>query len=64
MAIETAPQTADVIANGAHKAQSDNQMTAAAPKRRKPASKKVDDEGLMGTLCTLICDHQIGMFAP
>lgn len=48
-------------ASGAQKAQPHNQKTAAAPKRRKTTPKKVEDEGLMGTLCTLICDHQIGM---
>jgi acyl-CoA-dependent ceramide synthase len=30
-------------------------------KRRKNKSKKVEDESLMASLCTLICDHQIGM---
>jgi acyl-CoA-dependent ceramide synthase len=34
---------------------------AAAPKRRKQSPKKVEDEGLMASLCTLICNHQIGM---
>jgi|SRR5690242_822751 len=58
MATETALQNGSVTANGAHKAQ------AAALKRRKIALKKADDEGLMGTLCTLICDHQIGRLTP
>ncbi|CAA9956764.1 hypothetical protein CFE70_000355 [Pyrenophora teres f. teres 0-1] len=37
--------------------------TAAAPRRRKPRAKanKVEDEGLIASLCTLICDHQIGI---
>lgn len=41
----------------------DNQVrqTTVLPKRRKvQQKKKIEDEGLMATLCTLICDHQIG----
>lgn len=33
-----------------------------APARRKPiAKKKTSDEGLTASLCTLICEHQIGI---
>lgn len=35
-----------------------------APKKRKMQPKKVDDEGLLASLCTLISDHQIGMSLP
>ena len=62
MATKTALQNGSVSANGAHKAQLPSQKVASAPKRRKPAPKKVEDEGLMGTLCTLVCNHQIGTF--
>lgn len=64
MATKTALQNGSVTANGAHKAELHNQKTAATPKRRRAASKKVEDEGLMATLCTLICNHQIGTFTP
>jgi acyl-CoA-dependent ceramide synthase len=60
MATKTALQNGSVAANGAHEAETHSQKTAAAPKRRKAAPKKVEDAGLMATLCTLICDHQIG----
>jgi len=43
-------------------AQSPDVSMATVPKRRKPRprAKKVDDEGLVASLCTLICEHQIG----
>lgn len=31
-----------------------------APKRRKARANKANDEGLVGSLCTLICEHQMG----
>ncbi|KAH6644213.1 TLC domain-containing protein [Boeremia exigua] len=61
MATATAPQNGAAAAIGAHKAQPCDQKTASAPKRRKPTAKKVEDEGLLGTLCALICNHQIGI---
>lgn len=60
MSTKTTLQNGSVTANSAHKAQLRNQKAAVAPKRRKAVPKKVEDEGLMGTLCTLICHHQIG----
>jgi acyl-CoA-dependent ceramide synthase len=35
-----------------------------ATKRRKTQPKKAADEGLLAALCTLICEHQIGMPSP
>jgi hypothetical protein len=35
-----------------------------ATKRRKMQPKKAADEGLVAALCTLICEHQIGMVSP
>ena len=43
-----------------HTADMQAQKLPNAPKRRKVQAKKVQDEGLMASLCTLICDHQIG----
>lgn len=60
MATKTALPNGNVAVNGAHKTQSHDQKMAIAPKRRKTAPKKVEDDGLMASLCTLICDHQIG----
>ena len=60
MATNVALQNGSVIANGAHKAQLQDEKTATTVKRRKTIPKKVEDEGLMASLCTLICDHQIG----
>lgn len=56
--------TTTALHNGASKAELHNQNTAAAPKRRKPVSKKTEDEGIGATLCTLICNHQIGTLTP
>ncbi|KAG9206743.1 sphingosine N-acyltransferase lag1 [Epicoccum nigrum] len=61
MATKTALQNGSVTANGAHTAQVHSEKTAISPKRRKTAPKKVEDEGLMASLCTLICNHQIGI---
>ncbi|KAF9701767.1 hypothetical protein EKO04_000905 [Ascochyta lentis] len=61
MATKTALQNGSTTANGATKAQSQDQKMLVAPKRRKVAPKKAEDEGLMASLCTLICDHQIGI---
>ena len=61
MATKTALQNGSPTANGAHTAELHHQKTAAAPKRRKTTPKKVEDEGLGATLCTLISNHQIGM---
>ncbi|KAF1945581.1 longevity assurance proteins LAG1/LAC1 [Clathrospora elynae] len=44
-----------------HVADIQEQKAPIAPQRRKTLPKKVDDEGLMGSLCTLICEHQIGI---
>lgn len=60
MATKTALPNGSITAKGTHTAQLHNEKTAAAPKRRKAAPKKAEDEGLMGSLCTLICNHQIG----
>lgn len=63
MATKTALQNGSATVSGAHTAELHHQKTAAAPKRRKTTSKKVEDEGLGATLCTLICNHQIGTLA-
>ncbi|PZD37361.1 LAG1, Protein transporterTRAM [Pyrenophora tritici-repentis] len=44
-------------------AETPDMSMATAPKRRKPKTKakKVEDEGLIASLCTLICEHQIGI---
>lgn len=60
MATDTALPSGSEIAGAAPRAELHHQKTAAAPKRRKAALKKGEDEGLMATLCTLLCDHQIG----
>ena len=60
MATKTALQNGSVAAKDSHKTQLKDQKTVAAPKRRKTSPKKVEDEGLMASLCTLICSHQIG----
>jgi len=44
----------------AHSAELKEQKMAIAPPRRKQA-KKVEDEGLVASLCTLVCEHQIGI---
>jgi acyl-CoA-dependent ceramide synthase len=62
--------TKTVLPNGsdtmsrAHAAEMQEQKVDIAPKRRKTSSRKVEDEGLLVSLCTLVCDHQIGMFPP
>ncbi|KAJ4341508.1 Sphingosine N-acyltransferase lag1 [Ascochyta clinopodiicola] len=61
MPTKTALQNGSITANDAPKVQLQDQKSAVAPKRRKIAPKKVEDEGLMASLCTLICDHQIGI---
>ncbi|KAJ4311370.1 Sphingosine N-acyltransferase lag1 [Neodidymelliopsis sp. IMI 364377] len=61
MATKTELQNGSATVNGASKAQAHDQKSAVAPKRRKTVPKKVEDEGLMASLCTLICDHQIGI---
>lgn len=47
--------------NGTHAAKVQEKQTAIAPTRRKRPVKKVKDEGLTASLCTLVCEHQIGM---
>ncbi|KAH7091655.1 TLC domain-containing protein [Paraphoma chrysanthemicola] len=47
--------------NSTHAAEVQEQKIAIAPKRRKTSTKKPKDEGLMATLCALVCDHQIGI---
>jgi acyl-CoA-dependent ceramide synthase len=56
MATKTALRNGSVAPNTMHA-----DKAAVAPQRRKQSLKKVEDEGLMASLCTLICNHQIGM---
>lgn len=46
-----------------HTAVMQEHKAAIAPKRRKMHPKKLDDGGLVTSLCTLFCDHQIGKLA-
>ncbi|CAN9122936.1 unnamed protein product [Alternaria alternata] len=54
-------QHSDGALSKTHSLHMQTQKAPPAPKRRKMQAKKVDDEGLMASLCTLICDHQIGI---
>jgi acyl-CoA-dependent ceramide synthase len=36
------------------------QKAAIAPKRSLKGPKKVQNEGLLASVCTLVCDHQLG----
>jgi acyl-CoA-dependent ceramide synthase len=63
MATKTAPPNANGTLNSTHAAELQEQKIAIAPKRRKTSTKKPKDEGLMATLCALVCDHQIGMLS-
>jgi acyl-CoA-dependent ceramide synthase len=56
MATKTALHNGSVAPSTTH-----SDKAAIVPKRRKQSPKKVEDEGLMASLCTLICNHQIGM---
>ena len=56
MATKTALHNGSVAPNTMH-----SDKATVVPKRRKQSPKKVEDEGLMASLCTLICNHQIGM---
>jgi acyl-CoA-dependent ceramide synthase len=56
MATKTALRNGSVAPNTMHA-----DKAAVAPQRRKQSLKKADDEGLIASLCTLICNHQIGM---
>jgi acyl-CoA-dependent ceramide synthase len=44
-----------------HQAEMQPQKLPTAPKRRKMQANKAEDEGLIASLCTLICEHQIGI---
>jgi very-long-chain ceramide synthase len=50
------------LENG-HAAEVHQHKSAAAPKRRKTPPGKADEQGLLATVCSLICDHQIGRLA-
>jgi acyl-CoA-dependent ceramide synthase len=61
MATKTALPNVNGAMSKAHTAELREQKVTVAPARRKPGSKKAKDEGLLASLCTLVCDHQIGM---
>jgi acyl-CoA-dependent ceramide synthase len=61
MATKTAVPNGNGTLSRSHAAEVQEQKVAIAPKRRKTSSKKAEDEGLLASLCTLVCDHQIGM---
>lgn len=63
MASKTAPPNGNGALRRTLPEDAQEQKLAVAPRRRKPQPKTPEDEGLMATLCTLICNHQIGMFA-
>jgi hypothetical protein len=47
----------------AHAMKLQNHKAAVAPTKRKTTPKKVEGEGILASLCTLLCDHQLGMCA-
>lgn len=63
MATKTSLANGNGTIRTSHSVESQTQKTAIAPKRRKvqKKKKKSEDEGLAATICTLICDHQIGI---
>ncbi|CAO2654098.1 Nn.00g108310.m01.CDS01 [Neocucurbitaria sp. VM-36] len=61
MATETTLPNGNGTLSRAHAAEIQEQKVAVTPKRRKTQSKKVDDEGLLTSLCMLLCEHQIGI---
>jgi len=60
MATKTAQPNGNGNMSRVHAAELQEEKIAIAPKRRKQA-KKVEDEGLVASLCTLVCEHQIGI---
>jgi acyl-CoA-dependent ceramide synthase len=61
MATRTALPSGTEEVSRAHTTDLQEQKVAMAPKRRKTSPKKMENEGLLATLGTLMCDHQIGM---
>lgn len=61
MASKTAPPNGNGALRRTLPEDAQEQKLAVAPRRRKPQPKTPEDEGLMATLCTLICNHQIGI---
>ncbi|KAF2134715.1 longevity assurance proteins LAG1/LAC1 [Dothidotthia symphoricarpi CBS 119687] len=61
MATKTAPPNGTATLNKAHTAELQEHKVVVAPRRRGIKPKKVEDEGLMASLCTLLCDHQMGI---
>ncbi|KAH8725470.1 TLC domain-containing protein [Phaeosphaeriaceae sp. PMI808] len=45
----------------AHPAELHEHKVAVAPQRRYPGPKKAKEKGLLGSLCSLLCNHQIGI---
>ncbi|KAF1849179.1 longevity assurance proteins LAG1/LAC1 [Cucurbitaria berberidis CBS 394.84] len=61
MATTTTLPNGNGALSSAHAADVHEQKVAVTPKRRKTQPKKVNDEGLLASLCTLVCEHQIGI---
>ncbi|KAF2818380.1 longevity-assurance protein-like protein [Ophiobolus disseminans] len=61
MATQTATPNSNGSLSRSHTAEIQEQKIAIAPKRRKASPKKAEEEGLLASLCALVCDHQIGI---
>jgi hypothetical protein len=59
----TMPPTSGALEKS-HTANTHAENAPTASRKRKTQPKKVEDDGLMASLCTLICNHQIGMPLP
>jgi len=60
MATKTTPPNRDSTMDRAHAADGQEKKVTAAAARRKTSPKKAKDEGLLASLCALVCDHQLG----
>jgi hypothetical protein len=60
MATKTAPPNGSGAESRARTVELQTQKTAVAPKMSKNNPKKVQNEGLLASLCALVCDHQLG----
>jgi acyl-CoA-dependent ceramide synthase len=61
MAAKTALPNGNGAESKAYSAELQAQRAAMAPKRSKKSPKKVQSEGLLASLCALVCNHQLGM---
>lgn len=62
MATKTALPNGNGMTEKANTAKFQSQKAAVASKRPKTNSKNLQDEGLLATLGSLVCDHQLGAF--